>query len=207
MRQRVLAMPRNSFMFVLARESFSQMPLDAARQKVVDRLVSNNCALDEPEIAADLELITGEIKQALEALDKNHALAGEQNTLRRFAIACKLKVPDTLAMIEAHMRWRAANLPVKITPAIVAELRKGKVESYGTDVNGNPLILVRSGKFDPKERDLAVANAAVIYLLEKSIAESPTGVKFVVFYDRADFSLRKNLDLDFVKALASVLLV
>ena len=56
-----------------------------------------------------------------------------------------------------------------------------------------------------KERDLAVANAAVIYLLEKIIAESPPGVKIVVFYDRAYFSLRKNLDLDFIKALASVL--
>ena len=93
-------------------------------------------------------------------------------------------------MIDAHMAWRDANLPVKMTPMIVTELKKGKVEAYGKDIEGRPLIMVRSGKFDPKVRDLQVAVLAVLYLLEEALKQHPPTTQFIVFYDRTDFSLR-----------------
>ena len=86
-------------------------------------------------------------------------------------------------MLEAHVNWRAANIPVPITDALVAELKKGKVKLRGRDVAGRPLLITRSGRFDPAVRDLEVATAAVIYLVEAALANSPAIGEFAVLYD------------------------
>ena len=163
------------------------MPLDPARAKIVDKLLSGTTSVDDEEISADLDLTE---KELIAELGESHPLANDSIALRRFLVARKLQVDDAKAMIEEHVKWRAANLPIPITQPLVHELKKGKIEPYGKDDQGRPVIIVRSGKFDPKERDLDVAISSVVYLIEKIVSEHPPGTSFIIFYDRSDFSIR-----------------
>merc|ERR1711933_455152 len=109
-------------------------------------------------------------------------------------------------MLDKHVAWRAENLPVRLTPEIRAELMKGKfyVLPEAKDVNGYPVVVVRSGLFDPKERDLDTCIRAFIYLLEQSLSELDEAGKFSIMYDREGFSVRKNFDFDLLKAWAAI---
>ena len=178
------------------------MPLDAARLKVVDKLLTGNTAADDPAIKEDVDFVVSEMAKELGA---DHPLSKDRAALQHFCVARKLNMIEARKMIDAHMAWRAATLPVRLTPAIIAELKKGKIEPYGKDVDGRPIIIVRSGRFDPKERDLDVAVASMLYLLEKTASEYPSSTKVIIFYDRQGFSFRKNWDFDFLKAVAGVL--
>ena len=173
------------------------MPLDAERAKVVERLLANNGSAEDPEIADDLKLVEREVA---DELGSAHPIARDPDALRRFVVARKLCQPKVIEMIEEHMKWRAATLPVPVTDALVAELKKGKLESFGHDTQGRPVIMIRSGKFDPKERDLETAVASVVYMIEKTIAASPK-TQITIFYDRTNFSLRKNWDYEFIKSV------
>ena len=78
-------------------------------------------------------------------------------------------------MAVRNMEWRQAKLPIELTPEIKEELRKGKFVPAGKDIEGNPLIVVRSRCFDPKERDLRVAISAAVYTVEEAVAMLPDG--------------------------------
>jgi hypothetical protein len=177
------------------------MPLSAERQTAVERVLKKGESA--ASIEADIAQMEEELKQSL---GPDHALYAQSFGLRRFLVARKLRLEETLKMIAAHMEWRSQQLPVQVTDALIAELKKGKVERLGNDTQGRPLVIVHSGRFDPKERDLGVAIAAVIYNIEKAIVDLPAGVQQMsVFYDRQDFSFRKNWDYDFIKAIAGLL--
>jgi len=178
------------------------MPIDIARVKIVERHLANNGDADDPSIVADLAIVESEL---VASLGPGHLLVENRDQLRRFIVARNGDTAAASEMIEAHMRWRAAALPVRLTAAVIAELKKGKIETYGKDINGNPLITVRSSRFDPKERDIDTATAAAIYLIECALANQPKDVKATVFYDRQDFSFRKNWDLEFIKAIIGTL--
>ena len=208
------------------------MPLDAATQKTVDKLLSNNASADHPEIKDALAQMEVELK---EKLGTSHLLYKDHQQLRRFLVARKLKLDETMEMINNHMEWRARMLPVTLTEEVKAELKKGKMEVYGTDIQGRPLLIVHSGRFDPKERDLDTAIAACVYLIEKTIAEnenqtqcsimctrhvhghhtrflfsrSPLTRLLACFFasadDRDGFSFKKNWDFDFLKTIAKTL--
>jgi hypothetical protein len=79
---------------------------------------------------------------------------GDTAMLRRFLMARKLQVEPAVEMLIKHLEWRKANLPVRMTPAIEAELKKGKTFVRGCDLQGRPLMVIKSACFDPKTRDL-----------------------------------------------------
>ena len=163
------------------------MPLDAVRQKAVEKFLATDISSDYSEIRADLEVVE---KELADELGSKHPMLSDKHTLQRFLVARKLKVPDTLSMIQQNDKWRAENLPVAVTDNLIAELKKGKLECHGIDVHGRPVIMVRSGLFDPKERDLQTAVNSVIYLIESTIAMHSSKTQFIIFYDRTDFSFR-----------------
>merc|ERR1719401_601205 len=109
-------------------------------------------------------------------------------------------------MLDKHVAWRKENLPVELTPAILEELKKGKfyILPGAKDVNGHPVVVVRSGLFDPKERDLDTCIKAFLYILEKSLSDVGESGKFSIMYDRDGFSVRNNFDFDLLKAWAGV---
>lgn len=177
------------------------MPLPPERAAKVERLIKDNAG--PSELAADLDIVEADLRAVL---NKEHPYWSDSVLLRKFLIARKLRVDETLQMLDAHAAWRQANIPVRITDPLIEELKKGKAEHYGTDAEGRPLIIVRSGRFDPKVRDLKVALAAVIYQVEKAIAWAGSShTKFTIFYDRNGFSLRQNWDFEYIKAVVTML--
>ena len=172
------------------------------KKEVVTLLSRVNQPMD-----ARLVALLGEREAELAALLRERgvglALAGDSPALRRFLVARQLDVGATFEMIEAHCQWRDANLPVTLTRAIVDELRKGKGYRRGVDVQGRPLFVIRSGRFDPKVRDLETATRANVYVIQEALATLPPegegANQFSLFYDRTGFSFRENWDLEALK--------
>ena len=73
-------------------------------------------------------------------------------------------------------------------------------------MHGRPLVIIHSGRFDPKTRDLQGSVNAVIYLFEAALKELPPGqTQFAVLYDRKDFSFRENWDFELLKTVFTML--
>jgi len=145
--------------------------------------------------------------EALRAsLPADHGFRENEGALRRFLVARKLNVDKARQMLEKHMAWREQNLPVVPTPEVLAELRKGKfyILPGAKDVGGHPVVVVRSGLFDPKERDLDTCIRAFLYVLEKGLGDLGENGKFSIMYDREGFSVGKNFDFDLLKAWAEI---
>ncbi len=177
--------------------------------------LADGSSLAEMESRSELNEELAQAEKELQAsLGAQHPLSNNSATLRRFLVARKLNISDAVAMIEKNTAWRAETLPVKVTPAVRAELQKGKFYVHGHDAQKRPLMIIRSGKFDPKTRDLSAAVDSVVQTLESEVnkldAEVAAGTRdsaasFAVFYDRTGFSVRKNWDLDFLKGIAGTL--
>ena len=181
-----------------ARNLDRHMPLTAEQEKALKPLLLKGTLATDASLEPFLAAVEPDL---LAALGTDHPLAGDSLQLRRFLVARKLKVPATVEMISAHVKWRAENLPIKPEGAVLAELQKGKFYSYGTDAAGRPLVLIHSGKFDPATRDLEASVRSVFYEIERVIAQLPPGqAQFAVFYDRTGFSIKKNWDYTLLKA-------
>jgi hypothetical protein len=176
------------------------MPLSAERAKEVDKLLRANTG--PSELGPDLDVMEADLKQVL---SPEHPYFNDSALLRNFLVARKLKLDETLEMLSAHADWRKANLPVQITDPLITELKKGKVELRGKDMKGRPLVVVHSGRFDPKVRDISVAIAAIVYQMERAAIAAGSEKQFVIFYDRTGFSLRKNWDFEYIKTAVTTL--
>ena len=176
------------------------MPLSPQRAKEVERMIRQNAPPEE--FAAELEIMERDVRAALGA---DYPLQLEPAVLHNFLIARQLKLKETLAMMEAHAAWFRATLPVQVTDALIAELKKGKVEVIGRDRDGRPLVLVNSRRFDPRVRDLKTSIDAILYLVEKVLATHSAAQKFTIYYDRTDFSFRQNWDFEYLRSIVSLL--
>jgi hypothetical protein len=159
-------------------------------------------------VAVTETALTTAMEELAAQLGADHPLHADRDALRRFLVARKLHVGAAAEMIGAHLAFRASRLPVRLTPGVLAELRKGKFFLRGEDVDGRPLVVVRSGHFDPAERDLDAAVGAALYLVEETLgalAASGREPRFTMFYDRTGFSLRRNFDLPLLRAIITLL--
>lgn len=153
---------------------------------------------DEAEVAAG-------VADLQQRLGDSHPFSDNAGALRRFLIARKLDVSKAQDMLDEHVRWRKDNLPVELTDDVRAELVKGKfyILPGAKDVNGHPVVVVRSGLFDPKTRDLDATIKAFLLLLEKSLQDLGEEGKFSILYDRDGFQM-SNFDFDLLKAWAKI---
>lgn len=123
----------------------------------------------------------------------------DRSMLRRFLVARHLQVDKAVEMICDHAAWRKATLPVQLTEQMVVELKKEKMFVRGTDLQGRPLVTIRSAAFDPKTRDLSAALLSCVHQLEAAIANMPCDqTRFALLYDRTGFRI-KNLDIDLLR--------
>jgi len=156
----------------------------------------------DPRLVAALDEREGQFSAMLKERGVGAALVEDSATLRRFLVARQLNLDAAFTMIEAHSKWREQNLPITLTPALRAELRKGKSYLRGNDAKGRPLFIIRSGRFDPKVRDLETAMKATVHTVEAAVAALPAEgsgpQQFAVMYDRTGFSLRENFDKDLI---------
>lgn len=122
----------------------------------------------------------------------------------RFLIARELKVDEAHDMMRRRMQWERVHLPVRMSDGVRDELAKRKVETtpYVETATGHPIVVVRSGRFDPRARCLDDAVNATISVLESSL--NKTG-RVCVYYDRSGFDLKRNLDLEYLRHVVRVL--
>jgi len=177
------------------------MPLTPAEAKEVKRLLQSGIDSRDPSLDPFVSKVQPELTKELPA---GHGLQDE--AMRRFLIARSCVVDGANGakeMILATIAWRQATLPVTLTPEVKDELRKGKFFPSGRDAEGNPLIVVRSCNFDPKERNLDHAISAATYAIEEAVSALPKQEgKFSLLYDRKDFKFGKNWDFQFLKGVA-----
>lgn len=186
-----------------------------SEKQIAALLAAGDDGLNSPALQRALEQAEAELRTAMEATPPGHPLhpGGKFDTsdsamLRRFLVARKLQIDATMEMLERHATWREKTLPITLTEDLVSELRKGKGYPQGVDVRGRQMLVVRSSNFDPKVRDLETAVRAVTYLVEKCCETAPASgpqSQLVIFYDRSDFSLSKNLDRELIKGVVSTL--
>jgi len=177
--------------------------LSAQEAKEVKKVLQTGIDCRDPSLDSYVQQVLPDLVAALPA---DHGLKDE--ALRRFLIArsCVVDgVNGAKEMILASLSWRKETLPIGLRDELKGELKKAKFFLAGTDVHGNPLLMVRSCNFDPKERDLDVALNAATYAIEQAVNSLPNqDGKFSVLYDRKDFKFGKNWDFAFLKGVISL---
>ena len=91
----------------------------------------------------------------------------------RFLIAAKLDRDAALSLAASVHRWRSQALPLQLSEHVMAEVRKQKV-AYAECADrrtGNPLVVVRSSRYDPRTRDLDASVLATVHALETALGE------------------------------------
>ena len=172
-------------------------PLSKEAEKEVEKILNSGALASDPKILEYLKQVEQDIVQAL---GPDHFMASDSAQIHRFLVARKLKVEPTLEMIRAHTTWRAERLPISPTGKVLEELRKGKIEQRGFDKDGVPMVVINSGKFDPKTRDLRASVDAALFFFERSMEALPEGKsQFSILYNREDFSFFRNWDSELVK--------
>lgn len=176
---------------------------------------------DPSSMSLDLALTEAALKpKQLAALaEVKSRLAGsgvvqDTTTLIRFCVARNFDVDKTELMLKEHLEWRAATFP--LDPAEFAEepfVQACAMFPHGHDKENRPILVIRSGNFCPAERDLERSMRYCIYMSEKMLRESEEKAaadhsswdgKFVLVYDRQNFSMSENLDKAFLKAAGAV---
>lgn len=175
------------------------MPLTSQQETVARALLSSGETCTCEGLQEALTILEGELRAAL---GPNHFMANDSESLRRFLIARQLKLEPTIHMIQQHTVWRKKTLPIALEGAVLAEERKRKVELRGTDTTGRPLVVIHSGRFDPRTRDLQGSVHLCFYMIELALKALPQGqTQFAVWYDRTGFSFKDNWDFDLLKAV------
>ena len=76
------------------------MPLDPARAKVVEKLLSTPILAEDPQIAQDLEIV---VKDMIELLGHHHPLSNDRLTLKRFLVCLLYTSPSPRDMRRSRM--------------------------------------------------------------------------------------------------------
>jgi hypothetical protein len=177
---------------------------DVPAGDVKDDDEAHHGSFDAPDDSLALTPEREAVLQAVTRRVEKHQL--DAAAITRFCIARQWDEEKIVEMIDNHIVWRAATFPIKIED-VREELLKGKFFACGKDKAGRPIIIIRAKFFDPKTRDLDKSLKASIFLLEHVIKkmDAKSDGKFLMIYDRTDFNMRKNLDLDLTKAIAGTL--
>jgi len=136
------------------------------------------------------------------------AAAKSEGTARRFLVARDWDVGAAVEQLTAHLAFRAGRFPIPKSAFIDdANVKAGAIFPYGHDREGRRIIVVRSGRFQVKDRDLDANVAMVLFQIEHIMhEENDDGSKrFVIVYDRTGFSIAKNYDKPLIKAIGALM--
>ena len=124
----------------------------------------------------------------------------------RFLIARELNVEEAYAMMMQRMKWARSTLPIPMSDGVRVEMDKEKVVAtpYNDLKAGCPIVVIRSRLFDPNKRCMDDSVRATIATVEHALAQSRTE-SVCVYYDRAGFDIKRNLDIEFLREVIGVL--
>ena len=162
-------------------------------------------------LAAAAAPFTGEQAEAIAALRTRLGavlppLGRSDGTLLRFLVARDWNLDDAETMLRDHVAWRATRFPIPRSywsqdPTFLA----GAIFPHGRDRAGRPILVVRSGKFCPNERDIeACTAAAVVQIVEMFRRSEGEHTRITIVYDRQGFRISEHLDKELLKIVAAV---
>ena len=120
-------------------------------------------------------------------------LARDDLTMYRFLVARDWVVKDSEEMLRNHLVWRQERFPIprarwQNDPMFM----NGAIFPFGYDKAGRPVLVIRSGKFCPNERDLENCLAAAVSQIVELFRSNGGFSKMTIVYDRQDFSLSEK---------------
>ena len=122
-------------------------------------------------------------------------------TMHRFLVARDWDVAQSQEMMLAHLVWRQEHFPIYRSMWQADKLfANGAIFPHGYDKEGRPVMVIRSGRFCPNERDLEACIKAGIAQTLEMFRRNGGFSKITIIYDRQDFSMSANLDKPLLKA-------
>ena len=109
-------------------------------------------------------------------------------TIIRFLRGRKCNVENALKAIARHVKWRTEECVAEITGAdIQNELKTGKIQVYGSDKNGRPVVYIFAHKHNKDSRDIVEMKKFIIFTLELALKVQMNPpfmvhVFFLIFY-------------------------
>lgn len=133
--------------------------------------------------------------------------AKAEATARCFLVARDWDLMAAVEMLRNHLTFRAERFPIEKSTFIDdANTKVGAFFPHGQDRDGRRIVVVRSGKFQVKDRSLEANVASIVYQIEHLTRESgDPNARFTIVYDRTGFSIRENYDKDLLKELGALL--
>ena len=135
------------------------------------------------------------------------APAKSEGIARCFLVARDWDLMAAVEQMREHLAFRAKTFPIqKATFIDDANTKIGAFFPHGRDRDGRRIIVVRSGRFQVKERDLEANIASILFQIEHITREEGNpNVRFTIVYDRTGFSIRENYDKDLLKQIGGLM--
>jgi len=127
----------------------------------------------------------------------------ELETLARFLIGRNNDLKETKEKLDKLVKWKKENYPI-LKRDCLNELKTGKVYVRGEDKQGRPIVVFKTAKSLPKQRDLKESINLCFWTMEQAIKKLPQDKsKFTVLVDRTGHKLENN-DLELLKNLSAL---
>ena len=164
----------------------------AARERRLS-IVPSSISTEEKEKIIELRELLG---------DSMPPRGRDDLTMHRFLVARDWEVSVAEEMMRAHLVWRQEQFPIYRSLWQADQLfQNGAIFPHGYDKAGRPVMVVRSGRFCPVERDLEACIKAGIAQTLEMFRRNGGFTKITIIYDRQEFSMSENLDKPLLKAL------
>jgi hypothetical protein len=124
-------------------------------------------------------------------------------TLARFLIGRNNDLKGTKEKLDKMVAWKKDNYPI-LKQDCLNELRTGKVYVRGEDKQGRPIVVFKTAKSRPKQRDLKESVNLCFWSMEQAIQKLPKDKsKFTILIDRTGHKLENN-DLELIKTVSAL---
>lgn len=124
-------------------------------------------------------------------------------TLARFLIGRNNDLKGTKEKLDKMVAWKKENYPI-LKQDCLNELKTGKIYVRGEDKQGRPIVVFKTAKSRPKQRDLKESVDLCFWTMEQAIQKLPKDKsKFTILVDRTGHRLENN-DLELIKKVAAL---
>lgn len=124
-------------------------------------------------------------------------------TLARFLIGRNNDLKGAKEKLDKMVAWKKDNYPI-LKQDCLNELRTGKVYVRGEDKQGRPIVVFKTARSRPKQRDLKESVNLCFWSMEQAIQKLPKDKsKFTILVDRTGHKLENN-DLELIKTVSAL---
>lgn len=127
----------------------------------------------------------------------------DEETLARFLIGRNNDMKGTKEKLDKMIAWKKENYPI-LKQDCLNELKSGKIYVRGEDKQGRPIVVFKTAKSLPKQRNLKESVDLCFWTMEQAIQKLPKDKsKFTLLIDRTGHKLENN-DLELIKKVIAL---